>query len=376
MIVAACERQPAPQVGQHLIPNVTAVRPQRRDAVRSITLPGDLVGFYESALHAKVTGYLKSIAVDKGDWVKAGQVLAEIEVPELRQNLERARASLELERLAHQRLKEVRDTDPRLVARQDVDIAYSKWAQAKAEVDMLKTMVGYTKIIAPFDGVVTGRFVDPGALIRAGGGDDRSEGTDASVTPGATEGASGHKDGGRPVVTLANIDKLRVYIYVPEQEAALIRRGMPATISLQEFPGEHFSGVVDRFAHSLDLSTRTMLTEIDLDNPGHRLYPRMYASITLDLIRHANAIQVPITAVELSGDTHFVYVVRDGKLAKSSVSIGISDGRDIEILSGVAAQDLVVSNISPALNHGERVNAIVPDGTSTRARSGEVATPH
>ncbi len=376
MIVAACERQPAPQVGQHPIPNVTVIRPQRRDAVRSITLPGDLVGFYESALHAKVTGYLKSIAVDKGDWVKAGQVLAEIEVPELRQNLERARANLELERLTHQRLKKVRDTDPRLVAEQDVDIAYSKWAQAKAEVDMLETMVGYTKIVAPFDGVVTGRFVDPGALIRAGGGDVRSEGTDASVTPGATEGASGHKDGGRPVVTLANIDKLRVYIYVPEQEAALIRRGMPATISLQEFPGERFAGVVDRFANSLDLSTRTMLAEIDLDNPGRRLYPRMYASITLDLIRHANAVQAPTTAVELSGDTHFVYVVRDGKLVKVPVSVGIGDGRDIEILSGLTGQELVVSNISPALNYGERVNAIVLDGASTKARDGEVASTH
>ncbi len=372
--VSGCGERAAPSAPQNAVPNVTVVRPRRRDAVRSITLPGDLVGFYESALHAKVTGYLKSIAVDKGDWVKAGQVLAEIEVPELRQNLERARANLELERLGHQRLKEVRDTDPRLVARQDVDIAYSKWAQAKAEVDMLETMVGYTKIVAPFDGVITGRFVDPGALIRAGGGEGRAEGTDASVSPGATEGASGHTDGGRPVVTLANIDKLRVYIYVPEQEAALIRRGMPAAISLQEFPGEHFSGVVERFAHSLDLSTRTMLTEIDLDNPGRRLYPRMYASVSLELARHAEAVQIPTTAVGLSGDTHFVYIVRDGKLAKSPVSVGISDGQDIEILSGVAAQDLVVSNISPALNHGERVNPIVLDGASTKSRDGKVAS--
>jgi len=371
--LAACGEPAAAPAPQHNVPSVTVVRPQRRDAVRSITLPGDLVGFYESALHAKVTGYLKSIAVDKGDWVKAGQVLAEIEVPELRQDLDRARANLELQRLTYQRLKKVRDTDPRLLAEQDVDIAYSKWAQAKAEVDAIETMVGYTKIVAPFDGVVTGRFVDPGALIQAGGG----EGSDASVTPAATEGARGHKDSG-PVVTLANIDKLRVYIYVPEQEAALIHRGMPATISLQEFPGQHFAGVVNRFAHSLDLSTRTMLAEVDLDNPGHRFYPRMYANVALDLIRHTNAVQVPTTAVELSGDTQFVYVVRHGQLVKAPVSIGISDGQYIEIASGLTGQELVVSNISPALNRGERVNAIVLSeaGASVHSRGGEVASAH
>ncbi len=362
---------------ERFVPNVTVIRPQRRDAVRSITLPGDLVGFYETALHAKVTGYLKSIAVDKGDWVKAGQVLAEIEVPELRQNRARARAALELQRLSYQRLKKVRDTDPRLVAQEDVDIAYSKWAQAKAEVDVLETMVGYTKIVAPFAGVVTGRFVDPGALIQAGGGDVRVQGTEASVTSGAAEGAEGHKSGGGgPVLTLAAIDKLRVYIYVPEQEVTLIRSGMPAAISLQEFPDQHFTGVVTRFAHSLDLSTRTMLTEIDLDNRAHRLYPRMYASVTLELIRHPNAIQVPATAVELSGDTHFVYAVRNESLVKVPVSIGFSDGRYTEIVSGLTGQELLVSNISPALNDGEKVKAIVLNDAHGRAHDGEVASTH
>jgi len=139
-------------------PSVTVVEAQRADAVRTITLPGDLVGFYEAALHAKVSGYLKRIDVDKGDSVTQGQVLAEIEIPELQQKLKRARANLEIRRLTRERLERVWTSDKRLVAREDVDIAESKFEQAQAEVEELEALVNYTRIVAPFDGVVTGRF--------------------------------------------------------------------------------------------------------------------------------------------------------------------------------------------------------------------------
>ncbi|WP_424668279.1 efflux RND transporter periplasmic adaptor subunit, partial [Candidatus Binatus sp.] len=158
---------------------------------KSIDLPGDVVGFYEAALHAKVTGYLKSISVDKGDSVKKGQVLAEIEVPELQSNLMRSQASLEIERITYDRLKKVQHDDPRLISQQDVDMAYAKYLEAQAAVSTLQTMVGYTRIIAPFDGVITGRFADPGALIRAGGGDIGVDETSGLISPGATEGAGG-----------------------------------------------------------------------------------------------------------------------------------------------------------------------------------------
>ncbi len=327
-------------------PTVTVVTPQRADAIATITLPGDLVGFYEAALHAKVTGYLKSISVDKGDWVKAGQVLAEIEVPELRQKLQRARASLEVQRVTYQRLKHVWDTDRRLVAREDVDVAEGKLDEAKAEVDELETMVGYTRIIAPFDGVVTGRFVDPGALIEARGG--KFEPTESSSGGGTSA----------PVVTVAEISKLRVYIYVPEREVSLIRRGMQATITLKEFPGRVFTGTVTRFATSLDLSTRTMLTEVDLNNPKHELYPGMYADVSLELARHRNALELPPTAVGAAPDGDYVYVVRNDALIRAPVQLGISTGRSVEIISGVSASDEVVSNVSPALAAGESVRSV------------------
>ncbi len=338
---------------------VAVVRPQRKDAVQSITLPGDLVGFYEAALHSKVTGYLRTVRVDKGDWVKQGQVLATIEVPELEQNLARARAQLEISRLTWERMDKVRKTDPKLVAKEDVDIAYSKYMEAKAGVGELETLVGYTSIVAPFDGVITGRFADPGALIRAGGGDLGISGSGVIVSPSALEGAGGHLTGGGPVLSEARIDKLRVYIYVPEREAAYVRVGLPATLTLRAFPGKTFPVAVTRFASSLDLATRTMLTELDIENPDHRLYPRMYADVTLVLMDHPKAIEVPRGAVYGIGQPGtYLFTVENGRLKKTAVTTGISDGVNVEITSGLSGDEMVVSSQSPSFNDGEQVRTL------------------
>jgi membrane fusion protein (multidrug efflux system) len=323
--------------------------------VRSIEMPGDLVGFYEAALHAKVTGYLQSITVDKGDWVKAGQVLATLQVPELRSNLQQAAANLQIERITYERLRKVQQSDPRLISQQDVDVALAKFQQARASVGTLQTMVDYTRIVAPFAGVITGRFADPGALIRAGGGDVGVNEMSGLVSPGATEGAGGHRDGGGPVLTMAKIDKLRVYVYVPEQMCALVRRGTPAILQFEEFPGRKFAGVVARYANSLDLATRTMMTEIDIDNPSRQLYPRMYAHVSLDLVRHPGALRLPIQAIGALGDSPFVFVVTNGHLVKKPVSIGINDGQYVEITSGLTGNELVVSAMRPTLSSGEEV---------------------
>lgn len=330
---------------------VAVVEPKRGDVVRSITLPGDLVGFYEAALHAKVSGYLKSISVDKGDAVTQGQVLAEIEVPELQQKLKRARANLEIRRLTRERLEHVWNTDKRLVAREDVDIAESKLEEAQADVEELEALVNYTHIVAPFDGVVTGRFVDPGALIQASGGDGKS------VSQGSTHG----KGEAMPVVSIANISTLRVYVYLPETEASDIHVGIPATLTLKEFPGRTFTGSVARFAKSLDLSTRTMLTEVDLDNPQHELYPGMYADVQLELARHHDALQLPTTAIgNAEADGHsFIYVVRDNRLVKVSVTLGISNEGWVEISAGLQGNERVVKNLSPSLRDGEQVRALL-----------------
>jgi RND family efflux transporter MFP subunit len=328
---------------------VAVVQPKRGDVIRSITLPGDLVGFYEAALHAKVSGYLKSISVDKGDAVTQGQVLAEIEVPELQQKLKRARANLAIRRLTQGRLEHVWNSDKRLVAREDVDIAESQFQQAQAEVEELEALMNYTHIVAPFDGVVTGRFVDPGALIQASGSQPKS----------ASQGSAHAKGESMPVVSIADLNKLRVYVYVPENEASAIQEGIPATLILKEFPGRQFTGTVARFTRALDLSTRTMLTEVDLDNPKHELYPGMYADVRLDLSRHPDALQLPTTAIGISEADNFVYVVRDGHLVKTPVTLGIGTEGWMEITAGVSGAESVVKNLSPALSEGEVVQPLM-----------------
>jgi membrane fusion protein, multidrug efflux system len=333
-----------------LRPTVAVITPQRGDAVRSLSIPGDLVGFYQSNLYAKVTGYLKKIPVDKGDWVKKGQVLAEIEVPELEQRVERARAGLTVQRLTYDRLSQVWKSDPRLVARQDVDIAQGKYLEAKAQLDELEAMSSYTRIVAPFDGIITGRFVDPGALIKAGGEQTSSAAEEGSVHPA---GASS------PVVSLAMIDTIRTYVYVPQGEVSLVKRGMPATLTLQDLPGRKFTGEVARFANSLDLGTRTMLTEIDLKNSRHELYPGMYANVTLELERHRDALKLPESAIGDSPAGRYVMLVEQGKLKRQPVSIGISAGNYAEVIKGLSGKEEVVAALEPSLVPDERVNVVL-----------------
>lgn len=330
-------------------PTVIVVQPRRADMVRAITLPGDLVGFYQADLYGKVSGYLKSISVDKGDSVTAGQVLAEIEVPELQQKLRRARASLEVKRRTYERLENVWNSDKRLVAREDVDIAEGQLEEGKAEVEELEALVSYTRIVAPFDGVVTGRFVDPGALIQVSGSQS-----------GSAQGAMGpSKAGVSPVVSVADLSKLRVYFYLPEDETSLIRIGMPAKLTLREFPGRQFTGPVARFSKALDLGTRTMLTEVDLDNPKHELYPGMYADVSLELARHPDVLQVPVTAVGTEEGKSFVDVVKGDQLARVPVTTGLSTPNRIEIVSGLTGTEQVVKNFGPALHEGEKVRPLM-----------------
>jgi membrane fusion protein (multidrug efflux system) len=345
LVISACTRDvKSPASSQ--APVVVVATPQRGTIARSLTLPGDLVGYYQSTLYAKVTGYLKTISVDKGDWVKAGQVLAEIEVPELRQRLERARADMEVQQLTYERLEKVWKSDPKLVARQDVDVANGKYREAKAQADELSSLVEYTRIVAPFDGVITGRFADPGALIRASGSGAQS----------ADGGGSGQANA---ILSEAMIDKLRVYIYAPQGVIGLIQRGTPAKLTVQDYPGRVFNGTVTRFATSLDLSTRTMQTEVDISNPQHQLYPGMYANVILQLENHPGAIQLRDSAIGTGPDGSYVYVVRDGVLDRVPVTTGIRSGSSVEIVSGLKGSEEVVSALDPGLSEGEVVKPIL-----------------
>ena len=336
-------------------PIVAVVNPSRGNAIRSITLPGDMVGFYQSSLYSKVTGYLQSVSVDKGDWVKKGQVLATIEVPELQQRVARAQAGLDVQRLTYQRLEQVWKSDPRLVARQDVDIAQGKYLEAKADADELQALASYTKIIAPFDGIVTGRFVDPGALIKAGGDQSGSAPDEGSSHPVGTAS---------PVVSLAIISTMRIYVYVPQGVVSFISRGTPAMVNLQDLPAHPLAGTVTRFAASLDLSTRTMLTEIDLDNAHHELYPGMYANVTLQLENHRDAIQIPDSAIGESSVGNYVWAVQHGRLSKKEITVGIRTDHMVEITKGLSGNETLVAALDPSLTSGQSVTPVPSRSTS------------
>ena len=254
-----------------------------------------------------------------------------------------------MQRLTYQRLEQVWKSDPRLVARQDVDIAQGKYLEAKADVDELQALVSYTKIVAPFDGIITGRFVDPGALIKAGG-DQPSSGPD--------EGSTHPVGAASPVVSLAMIDTMRIYVYVPQGVVGFIKRGTPVTVMLQDVPGHPFHGTVTRFAATLDLSTRTMLTEIDLDNPRHELYPGMYAKVTLQLERHPDILQVPDSAIGQSSTGDYVLAVDDGKLSRKNVHVGIRTGHLVEITKGLRGNEQVVAALDPSISSGESVTPV------------------
>jgi membrane fusion protein, multidrug efflux system len=243
--------------------------------------------------------------------------------------------------------------DPRLVARQDVDMAFSKFQQAQAEANELVAMVAYTQIVAPFDGIVTERFVDPGALIKAGG-------QDSATAP--MEGTANAGGAAAPVVSVADISRLRVYVYVPQDAVGYVRVGMPVQVEFRELPGHTYTASVARFAHALDLSTRTMLTEIDLDNSRREIYPGMYANATLELERHNDAIKLPNSAVaESPNGGHFVLVARDGRLAEVPVTVGINTGIYMEITSGIGGGEQVVRSLTAALSNGEPVRTVLDD---------------
>ena len=161
-----------------------------------------------------------------------------------------------------------------------------------------------------------------------------------------------------PVVSLAMINTMRIYVYVPQGVVGFIKRGTPATVTLQDLPGHPFRGSVTRFAASLDLSTRTMLTEIDLANEQHQLYPGMYANVTLQLERHPEVIQVPDSAIGQSSTGNFVLAVRDGKLSRREIIVGIRAGHLVEVTKGLSGDEQLVAALDPSLTSGESVTPV------------------
>jgi RND family efflux transporter MFP subunit len=339
-LAAFCGCRPAAsEAPQGALPSldVQTVLPKRGEIGRSITLPTfRVLALQEATLYAKVSGYLKTLAVDKGDAVKEGQLLAELEVPELLADEAQYRAESEVARTNYERMAEARQKAPDLVVPQTVDDLRGQWEVAQAKLQRTRTLLQYARLAAPFSGMITARFVDPGAFI-----------------PAATAGSTPQS---AAVVTLMDYSRVRVQVFVPEPEVPFIRNGVPAKVMMEELPGRTFTGSVTRFAHALDPATKTMLTEIEIPNPGGELRPGAYASVQLEVERKSDALLVPVQALLVEKAGTSVFTVAEGKAKKTPVQTGFNDGVNVELTAGLSPDQAVILIGKLTLNDGQPVN--------------------
>jgi membrane fusion protein, multidrug efflux system len=316
-------------------PRVLVMPVTHSPEVRSVEVPGTIHGYIETPVYAKIAGYLKKIYVDKGDRVQKGQLLAVLESPELDQQVANARATYDLARLTDRRNQALLRFG--VVAEQQADNARAQMEEAKATLDQLIATQAYEVIRAPFGGLVTARYVDPGALI-----------------PQATSQSSAVT----PIISMATNSAIRIYSDVPQSSAPFIRDGAPATVTVVEYPRRVFTGTVTRRSDALASQTRTMLVEVDLPNNDQALYPGMYATVKFQVNLSAAAPMVPDDALIFRNGKPFVPLVRNGRLKLAPVDLGYDDGVNVEITQGVTEQDQVAVNVGQSARDGEAVRPI------------------
>jgi RND family efflux transporter MFP subunit len=321
---------------------VKAVHPHLGDVCRYVNLPGEVHPLFQVTLYAKVDGYLSTLTVDKGDAVKAGDLVAEIDVPELRANKIKYAAALELARAEFKQISEAATNHPvnatpaeAEAAQNRVAVAQSQLAVAQGNLDYVEAMLKYTRITAPFDGIVTKRYVDPGAYIPV---------PNAADTPEAAA-----------IVNLTDLQTLRLQVAVPETEASHIQIGQPIRWTTDDFPAQHFDGTVTRAYWALDEATRTMLTEDQMANPGMKLLPGMLVHARISIETKSNVLLVPVAALDQEKENAFVFVFDSGQARKLPVQVGFNDGTNVEMVSGIKPDDRVILAGKDALADGQPV---------------------
>src|ERR1022692_3688017 len=304
---------------------------------RTIDLPASVHGYVETPVYAKVAGYMKTINVDKGDHVKAGQVIAIIESPETDKQVADARSYYWLQLVTDRRNQVL--VQQGVIAQQIADDSHATMLQAKAAYEQQLAMQQYEIVRAPFDGIVTARYVDPGTLIPQ------------STSPSSTTTNS-------PIVALATTTPLRVYAYVPQSLAPFIKDGDSANISVTEFPNRNYSGTVARHPDALDQTTRTMLVEVDLPNQDRSLYPGMYADMKMTARVTTTGITVPDDALVFRDNNVYLPVVRDNRLNLVEVTLGHDNGYRVEVSGNVLRGEMIAINVGQAARDGEAVQPV------------------
>ncbi|HEY1525344.1 MAG TPA: efflux RND transporter periplasmic adaptor subunit [Candidatus Angelobacter sp.] len=315
---------------------VNGVHPHRGEVSRFINLPGEVRPLYEVTLFAKVDGYLDKLTVDKGDSVKAGDLIADIDVPELRANLVKYKAELELAQAEFKQMSE--GTADSEAAKNRLAVASGKLAVAKGNVQYTESMLKYARVVAPFSGIITKRYVDPGAYIPV---------PNAASTPEAAA-----------IVNLTDFKTVRLQVAVPETEATHVKIGQSIRWTADDFPGEHFDGTVTRAYWALDKATKTMLTETQIANPGMKLQPGMLVNARIGIEKKSDALLLPAEALVKEKTNSFIFIFNDGKLKKAPVQVGFNDGTNVEIVAGVKPADLAIVPGQQTLRDGQLVKVM------------------
>ena len=332
-------------------PAITVIRPSHGPSSEEVVLPGNIQAFVDAPVYARTSGYLKRWYFDIGAHVKQGQLLAEIESPEVDQQLAQARedvntaqANLQLAAITANRYTDLFKTDS--VAKQDVDNAVQNAAargaavkSAEANVSRLKQMVDFEKVYAPFAGVITARSTDTGQLIQSGPSQNKE------------------------LFHVASIDRLRVFVNVPQTYSHQTVPGISADLTLAEMPGRRFKGTLVRTSDSFDPLTRTLNVEVDVPNHDGQLFPGAYAEVHFKIKTQGVTLVIPSTSLIFRAQGLRVPVVRDGKTVLVPVTTGRDFGNTVEVLTGLTASDLIVANPPDSLVEGEAVRVVSAKST-------------
>ena len=333
------------------VPRVQVLKVQRRDISQTLTLPANISPWYQATLYGKVSGYVKWIGFDKGDVVKKGQLLAVLDAPEIEDHYKQADADYQIKKITYERYLSVWQDNHDIIAKQDVDVAKALAQSAKHQRDSRRNLLDYTNVYAPFSGMITARFADPGALIQA-------------ATGSATQAA--------PLFTIMDLDSLRIYVNAPQEVSQLTKPGLPVTMTAREWSQE-LPASITRTTEALDPATRTLLVEIDVQNKDHRLQPGMFVNVSLHLQQHPNALAIPPGSIVPSknGQEKSVFVVESGKAKLVPVKTGIDDGLWVEVVEGLTGDEEVVVVGKSGLTDGQEVQSSaynLPSGKSAKQK--------
>jgi RND family efflux transporter MFP subunit len=339
---------------ENAIPTVSVVHPKRTAAQVQLELPGNVTSFEEAPIYARVSGYLKKWYTDIGTRVTNGQPLAEIETPELDQELNQANAALalananlEIARISADRWKKLRESDS--VSQQDTDVKVATWHASQASVDAqeanvqrLKELSNFKNLVAPFAGTITVRNMDAGTLITAGSS--------------------------REIFRLARTDPLRVYISLPQAYSQMVKTNDEAVLTFTELPGQTFKGRVDRTAGAIDPVSRTLLTEVLVSNRDDTLLPGSHTMVDIKLKNGGDPVIVPVNTLLFRNDKGVQAGVVDsnGNVRLANVTMGRDYGTTVEIVDGLTESDNVIVNPSDSLESGAKVRLAAPSNEAAK----------